>query len=305
MSWNCIAVRNGNSGLSIDAPWATGMDGSDSKTADMTDPCRDINASRRRDAADRQGPPGRHANDTPGIFSPTSLVERQKVGKRLFWSLPGALAVLGLLFLLGPDAEDVERKFTVYGKEGPLRIMPEIAVDDGRDEIEQQLQPRAASPPGAPEYEILPEDPPPRESETPISDTEQNEEAEIPEDAVWAASGRSDRLADLMMPSQHADSDFIIRKLVRPLYPPDASAEDQQRPLLVVEGAFFLDEKADIVAVLIQSNEGGPPFAQAVRSAMELWEFEPRWRDGKPPSPRWLLVTWRFRSPLRSMPGKP
>lgn len=252
------------------------------------------------------GPRGRSAAPGPRpLISPTSQSEHARVGKRLLWALPVTLAVMLALILLGPSAEEIERKFKVYGKEGPLRLMPEIAIEDGQQDVHQQLRPQTAPPPGAPTYEVLPEDPlpqdrtpPPQQADALTIERDRSETIEAPADADHADVGASDRTVDLLMPSLYADADFVIRKLVRPQYPPRASIADRQQPIIVVEAAFFLDSEANIVAVMIQSNEGGPEFATAVQQAMEQWEFEPRWRDGKPPAARWLVVTWRFRSPF-------
>lgn len=256
------------------------------------------------DAAGRpDAPPAR-----PSLFSPTSAAERQRVGRRLLWALPGAVVLLVLLALLGPSAEEVERKFTVYGTEGPLRLMPEIVIEDGADQAEQRAWREQTRPPAAPHYEVLPEDPhphptettpPPREGVSPTSDVAEFED--VADDATLVDLGIGDAAVDMHMPAQRADSDFIIRKLVRPLYPVRASVEDRRQPVIEVEGAFFLNEQADIVAVMVQRNEGGPEFADAVQTAMEQWEFEPRLRDGQPPRPRWLVVTWRFRGPLGAL----
>ncbi len=107
-----------------------------------------------------------------------------------------------------------------------------------------------------------------------------------------------DASVDMDLPSQMVDSDFIITRLVRPLYPARASAADRTRPVITVKAAFYLDAAGQVVALIIQSNDGGPEFADAARDAMEKWEFQPRLRDGVPPAPRWLVVTWRFRSPF-------
>lgn len=289
------------------------MDNSNSKAADGSARRRPLEASGRPGSAGLPGPSGSHGSSepqraAPSLFSPTSQAERQRVGKRLLWALPLALALFGLLLLLGPSAEEIERRLTIYGKEGPLQLMPEIAIEDGQHEVHQQRRPQTTAPEGAPDYQVVPEvplpqetTPPPRETVAFDPGTDQGETVETPDETILAQSAHGDGAADLLMPSQHAESDFIIRKLVRPLYPASARMADQRRPLLTVEAAFFLDEEANIVAVLIQSNEGGPEFAEAVRNAMEQWEFEPRWRDGKPPAPRWLVLTWRFRSPLRDM----
>ena len=239
------------------------------------------------------------------LISPTSVAERARVGKRLLWSLPVALALLGLLALLGPSAEEIERKFTPYGADGPLRIMPEIAVDDGLDLDQMKARSEVAPPPPAPEYQVEPEKTyqdaneltPEIMAETaPITDT--GETSDAPTENVLTTESDGDAAVDMSLPSQNADSDFIIRKLVRPLYPLHAGERDRLRSLITVKAGFFLNEQADIVAVMIQSNDGGPEYADAARQAMNRWEFEPRLRDGVPPKPRWLVVTWRFRSPF-------
>jgi hypothetical protein len=244
------------------------------------------------------------------LFSPVSQAERGRVGRRLLAALLPALAILALVVLLGPSAEEVERKFTPYGAEGPLRIMPEIAIEEGRDEVARQAAREASAPPPAPRYEVEPDRvqpdseqliPPPSERDAEQVDVTEAGEAES--ETAHASETPGDAAVDMVLPSQNADSDFIIRRLVRPLYPPGASIADQRRPLVTVQGAFYLDSDATIVAVMIQSNDGGPEFATAAREAMEQWEFAPRIRDGVPPAPRWLVVTWRFRSPLSGVAG--
>lgn len=259
----------------------------------MASSCR-----RTADTSPRPGPQRR-------LFSPTSERERAQTGRRLLWALPVALVLLVVVTLLGPSAEEVERKLTIYGTEGPLRLMPEIVIEDGRDAVEARAWREQARPPAAPHYEVEPIDPDPRATEPVpperqvIEPTPQTATARDQADQESLVDlGIGDAAADLHMPAQQVDADFIIRKLVRPLYPVRASAEDRLKPVVEVEGAFYVNERAEIVAVMIQRNEGGPEFADAARLAMEQWEFEARWRDGKPPRPRWLVTTWRFRSPL-------
>ena len=258
-------------------------------------------------------PPNRRdpdADDAHRLLSPTSAAERARVGKRLLWALPVALALLGILALLGPSADDVERKFTPYGAEGPLRIMPEIAIEEGSDPTQQRARQEVAPPPPAPEYEVEPERdyddaeevaPQPTEETAPITDT--GRESDTPVQEVQTTESDGDAAVDLLMPSQNANSDFIITRLVRPIYPARASEVDRARPLITVKAAFFVNEEGKVVAITIESNDGGPEFAESVRHAMEQWEFRPRLRDGVPPAARWLVVTWRFRSPFRALGG--
>ncbi len=260
-------------------------------------------------------PSSKHDSNRPvgedqRLLSPTSVAERDQVGKRLLWALPVAVGLLALLTLLGPSAEEVERKFTPYGADGPLRIMPEIAIEEGIDPTQQRARQEVAPPPPAPEYQVEPEksyedaeevNPQLVEETAPITDTGETSDAPVSE--VQTTESDGDAAVDLLMPSQNADSDFIITKLVRPLYPVRASQSDRMRPLITVTAAFFVNEQADVVAIMIQSNDGGPEFAESVRNAMNQWEFKPRLREGVPPRPRWLVVTWRFRSPFTGLGG--
>lgn len=242
------------------------------------------------------------------LFSPTSEAERARTGRRLLWALPVALAFIGILAWLGPDAEEIERKFTPYGDLGPLRLLPEISIDDAEDKMHQRAAMEASPPQAAPEYQIEPEQRSERAEEVaPISDEVQPEvphtgvsESDQPlTDAIMAADG--DATVDMDLPSQTVDSDFIITRLVRPLYPARATEADRARPVITVTAGFYLDSTGEVQALIIQSNDGGPEFATVARQAMEQWEFQPRLRDGVPPAPRWLLVTWRFRSPFRGL----
>jgi len=243
------------------------------------------------------------------LFSPTSEAERARVGRRLFWALPAALVIIGVMVLLGPDAESIERKFTPYGEVGPLRLLPEISIDDAEDDRHQRAAVEASAPPAAPEYQIEPE---PRSDQAldsaPVSNDVQPDlphagesEAELPLTDALSTAADGDASVDMDLPSQTVDSDFIITKLVRPLYPARASTADRARPVITVTAGFFLDSGGEVQALIIQGNDGGPEFATATRQAMEQWEFQPRLRDGVPPAPRWLLVTWRFRSPYRPL----
>jgi hypothetical protein len=278
------------------------MDSSCSRTAERRGPPEGTGDG----GGSRRGDDGRDGERRRGrLFSPASSAEHARVTRRLLWALPAALALIAVLALFGPTAEEIERKFTIYGKEGPLRIMPEVAVDDGLDPVEQRPRPQAAPPPGATDFEVLPEDPlsvettpPPRQGEAAAPAVDRSQDPELPVDRVTIGAGDGEADVEMLLPSQFADSDYIIRKLVRPLYPVRASAADRLRPLIVVEAGIYLDEEANIVGVVIERNDGGPEFAEVVLNAMRQWELEPRWRDGKPPAPRWLRVPWRFRSPL-------
>jgi TonB family protein len=254
-------------------------------------------------------PPHRHPPDSDRrLFSPASADEHARVGKRLLWALPVALVLLGLLTLLGPSADEIERKFTPYGAEGPLRIMPEIAVEDGVDPTRLEAKREVAPPPPAPTYQVEPEPltdqadelvPEPSEEAAEVTDT--GVDSETPVDEVQPNESDGNAAVELVMPSQFANSDFIIKRLVRPLYPPLASEADRMKPVITVEVAIFVNEEAEIMGSYVSSNDGGQAFGDAALAAVRQWELEPRLRNGVPPRPRWLVVPWRFRSPFTGL----
>ena len=243
-----------------------------------------------------------------GLFSPAAQAERARAGKYLLWAVPLALIVLVIIALLGPSAETIENKFTPYGTVGELRLMPEISVEDGVNQDSRRAATEAAPPPPAPEYQVEPEEITTDAAElTPRTASEVSEVSgagesvqDVPESDVIVAND-ADAAVDMYMPSQTVDSDFIIKKLVRPLYPPHASQQDRAKPVITVKAAFFVNEAGEVQALIINSNDGGPEFAEAARAAMDQWEFEPRIKNGKPPASRWLVVTWRFRSPFSDL----
>lgn len=237
------------------------------------------------------------------LISPTSIADRARTGRRLAGALAVAVVIIVVLVVLGPSARDVERRFTPYGAEGPLRIMPEISIDQGQSEVYQRpdLSPRHA----APQYEIIPEPPvphatevqPPRQLEkvSPTSsvdpDVDEKPDADVEVEGVGTA--------ELLLPRQTADQAFIIKKMVRPIYPLEATEAERRLDEITVEVGVFVTATGSIQAVMISRCDGGPAFERAVRTAMQQWEFEPVIKDGKAPDPRWLVLTWKFRGPYR------
>lgn len=240
------------------------------------------------------------------LFSPASEAERRTTGRRLLWAVPVALLVLVAIIYFGPSAEEVDRKFTPYGDDGPLRLMPEISVDDGQDVRHQQARRDVSPPPPAPDYEVEPRQvseqapevfPESSEREAPVVDDGTSQEA--PVDAVASDQSVGDAAVDMRLPSQQVDSEFIIRRMMRPIYPLDATAADRAQPVITVTAAWFVQQTGDVSAIMIQGNTGSGAFAVAARQAMEQWLFEPRPRpDGLLPAARWLVVEWNFRSPF-------
>jgi TonB family protein len=242
----------------------------------------------RRDAMDRRPPAIRT------LISPASIAGRAHAGRRLAVALGVALAVIVLVVLLDPGGREIARRLTPYGAEGPLRVMPEISIDEGTAEVYQK--PKQAPRESAPIYEIEPETISPRATQAvPVQPAEPRPRVDVAAEVVEEGIGE----VELLLPRATADQAFIIRNIVRPIYPVDATESERRRPEILVRAAVFLDETGAITAAMITYSEGGPAFDEVALAAVKQWAFEPVIRDGKPPAPRWLEIPWRFKSPYR------
>ncbi len=237
---------------------------------------------------------GRRAPAQRTLISPASIAGRARAGRRLAVALGAALVLILLIVLLDPGGREIARRFTPYGAEGPLRIMPEISVDEGTAEVYQK--PKAAPRESAPIYELEPESISPRATQAvPMQPAEPRPLVDKAADVAEEGTGE----VELLLPRSTADQAFIIRKIVRPIYPIDATEAERRTVEILVRSAVFLDATGAITAAMITYSEGSAAFDEVVLAAVRQWEFEPVMRDGKPPAPRWLEIPWRFKSPYR------
>lgn len=231
---------------------------------------------------------------TPG---PDSESTRFRRGARRRLLGAGALALVLLLLgvLFGPDREDVKRTFEFSGKAGPLKVMPELSVDEGMDPRHQEQLRKALQPPEpAPNYEIEEEDPEAVE-EKPVS------AAPVPEPAPEADPVEDADLdvvdaVEMHLPSQ-TNPWFRLVRMVRPTYPLDATPADRALPSLEVEVAFYVAPSGKVEGAYILRNEGGPAFADVVLRAVEQWLYEPI-PGARAPDGFWNRLTITFVSPL-------
>lgn len=228
------------------------------------------------------------------LISPASIAGRAHAGRRLAVALVAALVVLLLIILLDPGGREIARRFTPYGAEGPLRIMPEISIDEGTAEVYQKA--RRAPQESVPIYEIEPEQVSPRATEpVPPPPAEPQPQVDVASEVAEEGLGE----VELLLPRMTADQAFIITNMVRPIYPLEASEAERRRPEILVRSAVFLDSTGTITATMITHSDGSLVFDEEVLAAVRRWEFEPVIRDGRSPAPRWLEIPWRFKTPYR------
>lgn len=215
--------------------------------------------------------------------------------KRVLWmSIGGALLVMLLLVIFGPDRDDIKRRWEFSGKEGPLEVMPQLSIDDGQDERHQERLRRARElNPPAPNFEVL--EP---EGEVPTQDIVSPEpdvslEFDPESDVEWDEYDT----VELRLPTQTHPC-FHLRKQVYPRYPPDASKADRATPLITVKVAFFVGPDGRVDGSYIMTSDGSQPFDQVVLKAVDQWQYEPDFAACADPDGFWNVLTVLFRSPV-------
>ncbi|MCP4572390.1 MAG: hypothetical protein GY838_08590 [bacterium] len=212
-------------------------------------------------------------------------------GKRLLAAVAVAILALVGLVLLGPDENEIKKRFEYYGAPDELRIMPEISIEDGSDAIHQLPQSLQAPPPPA-EVEIEPEDLSPDATEPTPERADESRESDPSE--TYAEGETSERTqVELALPRQ-SNPDWFILHQVRPEYPLGISDFERRQPVIVVRAAVFVGPDGQVQEAMITNTTGSEVFGQAVLEAIGQWVFG--WRVD-PGAGRWIEMTWNFRSP--------
>lgn len=226
--------------------------------------------------------------------APRRPAYRRKQRRILWASVGGAVLVLLLLIIFGPDRDEVKRRWEFSGKEGPLEVMPELSIEDGADARHQERLRRAqelSSP--APNFEVLE-----IEGEEPTRDVvspepDDAEEIDTESEPEWDAYDT----VELKLPTQ-TNPCFHLRRQVYPRYPADASHADRARPLITVKVAFFVGPEGRVGGSYIMTSDGSAPFDDVVLKAVEQWRYEPDFAACASPDGFWNVLTVLFRTPV-------
>ena len=220
---------------------------------------------------------------------------RRSNRKRIIYSSIGAVIILVLVIVFGPSGKDVRRTWEFPGREGPLKLMPELSIDEGSDAVHMDAGSKSQASRAAPNYEpTVPEAIEKVPLSSPVSTSDETTEI-LPEtdpelemlDAV-----------KMRLPAQ-TNPWFRLIRMVRPRYPADAADADLQQPQVVVEVAFYVNESGHVDGSYIMSNTGGQAYARVVLKAVEQWLYEPLLlADGRKPQGFWNRLKIFFRTPL-------
>ncbi len=228
-------------------------------------------------------------------FTTKAQAEFRRGGwKRILWAV--ALAVLALVafMIFGPREEDIKKRFEYYGVQDEMRIMSEISIDDGHDQV-QKLPKSLQMPPPPANIEIEEETPDPdgsepmpqkREADPNRIDVNTNnplEEAEVSEEYQ----------VEMSLPMQ-TNKDFYIIHLERPDYPLNATELERRTPIVVVQVGIFVDPQGHVTEAMILSSGGSRVYDEAVLGAVRNWKFG--WLV-EPGAGRWLQFPFNFKSP--------
>ncbi len=176
------------------------------------------------------------------------------------------------------------------GAYGPLRVMPQLAIENGTDAREQRASRARSQPPVAPRQEPIP---PAERGEIvpPQSPARQTADASAASDADL---GDVDAV-EMHLPAQ-MNPCFVLDRLVRPEYPLEADAQARAQRAISVEAAFYVSETGAVTGAYILQSSGLPLFDDVVLRAVNQWRFKPVTDPACPGLGFWVRLPVIFRS---------
>ena len=229
---------------------------------------------------------------------------KQGGAKRLLGASVAAIGGLLLLVFLGPDEKVVKEKFEYYGaRSDEMRIMPEISIDDGSDQVRQLPKSLQVPPPPA-NVEILEE-----ENDPDAIEEQPDKVAEDPnmidvatEQPIPDAETSSDYQVEMTLPTQ-TSRDYYLIFAPTPEYPPNATEAERRTPVIFVNLWIFVEPDGSVSTAWVTSTNGSQVFADAVTSKVLTWEFGWLVEEKKG---RQLQMSFNFKSPyFRPGAGRP
>ena len=205
--------------------------------------------------------------------------------KRLIYLLPVSVLLLIILAIGLEKARVVDRIFSV-GYEGPMQILPEITILDDSG-IEAEVFEKERHDMVARDVEVYSEEIEDEhdEAETSFSPKEDPEEPIFDDfegpDAI--------RTYESHAPVPYRE-DYVIKKMVEPIYPPEAMLRGHEGYVLV---EVYINSNGFVQEAWVRKVKGDESFEAATLDAVKLFEFRPIMDRGRPIS-FWLSFLVRF-----------
>jgi len=219
---------------------------------------------------------------------------RSGTWKRLLGAVVLAVAGLVAFMIFGPEEKDIKERFEYYGVPDEIRIMNEISIDDGHDNIEKLPKSLRVPPPPA-NLEIEEETPDPEGTEImpEKNEADPNRIDVNTKNPLENSEVSENYQVEMSLPMQ-TNQDFFIVHLERPNYPLSASESERRTPVIVVQVGIFVDPQGNVAEAMILASGGSRIFDDAVLAAVRKWKFG--WLV-EPGAGRWLQFPFNFKSP--------
>jgi len=212
-------------------------------------------------------------------------------------ALLAAVAGLIALALFGPDEQQLQTWLFHTGVEGELRILPELQIIQDTDPITQPERRTMAGATEGMNVEVVdrPLKPLSPDSDEPAPRTRGVARPTIewnPKLAPRPDVGDQPQDRTRMIRPSQRSLDFVLVKLVRPIYPA-ATPDWLRRKKVVVDVAVYVEADGKVSDAYILRSNGGPLFSQAVLQAVRQWEYRYVGAAGQE-QPFWDQVRWIF-----------
>jgi TonB family protein len=209
-----------------------------------------------------------------------------KRNKRLLISIPIGIAVLSIILFSLHRSQVVEKVFLV-GYEGPMQLIPEIRIIDER-EIKGETSKREQHTLIARNVVL---DTDRREKDDNPDRTTSEEFTRIPKNPYFDDVEGDQKIRSY--PSR-ADvpfsEDYVLLKMVEPVYPPDALSKGLEGYVLV---EAYVGKDGRVIESYVRSSYGPISFEKASLEAVRQFLFKPSIQEGKP-IPFWVSFLIRF-----------
>ena len=209
-----------------------------------------------------------------------------KRNKRLLIALPIAFAALFVILFSLNQTRMVERIFLV-GYEGPMQLIPEIRIIDERA-IEGETSKRERHTLIAQNVVLDSEE---REKDENPDETTSEEELLVPENPYYDERiGESEVRSYPSRANVPYSEDYVLLKMIEPIYPPDALVKGLEGYVLV-EAYVGID--GTVAEAYVRSSYGPVSFEEASLEAVNQFLFKPSIDKGTP-IPFWVSFLIRF-----------
>ncbi len=209
----------------------------------------------------------------------------RKRNRRLLLLIPVSVIALLVILLSLERSQIVERIFTV-GYEGPPRFVPTITIVEEKG-IESEVTLPERHRMVAQKIVLENEEPEEENAKKKISDTQENLEEPVLDDQI----GKSDRRSYKTRAEVPYREDYVILKMVKPDYPPEA-IEQGLEGYVIVE--LYIGADGTVAEAWVRSAYGDESFEIASLKAVRRFLFKPITENGSP-IPFWVsfLITFK------------